>query len=215
MWNGTGWELADTMHHRMNFAEDVIDLSDHVPAQEGLYVRLRAASHFVLEQVGLDTSPPADLSVQEAGLRSAIHSSGEDVSALLSDRDASYAELVPGQEILLEFEIPAIQDPDMKRSFVLVSQGHYQHKRQAYVGEDLQIMGQNVQISATLAEETAVYYWDVTITSITWQMDDGTVLQGLSVTHTYKEAGEYSLVIEVQYEDGRIATKERRIIVGG
>ncbi|MFQ5918721.1 MAG: PKD domain-containing protein, partial [Thermoplasmata archaeon] len=217
VWNGTDWELADTMHHRMNFAEDVIDLSRFVPTQDDLRVRLLAASHFALEQVGLDTSPPKTASVQSAALLNAVHSSGTDVTGLVSHPDASYAELVPGEEILLAFDIPTTvdDDDDGARSFIFVSRGHYVHKYQPLQGTEVHADGLAVLFESIISEAPLGQFWEIEIVRLVWKLGDGTFQTGRMVSHVYAQAGEYTIAIRIEYSDGTAKFYERVILVFG
>lgn len=211
VWNGTDWELADTMHHRMNFAEDVIDLSRFVPTQDDLRVRLLAASHFALEQVGLDTSPPKTVSVLNAVLLNAAHSSGTDVTGLLSHPDASYGELVPGEEILLTFEIPTTGDE--ARSYIFVSRGHYVHKYQPLQGTEVNADNLSVFFESVIPEAPLGQFWEVEIVRLGWDMGDGTLATGRTVSHLYAQAGEYRIGVRIEYSDGTAKFYERVILV--
>ena len=211
VWNGTDWELADTMHHRMNFAEDVIDLSRFVPTQDDLRVRLLAASRFALEQVGLDTSPPKAVSVLSAALLNAVHSSGTDVTGLLSDPDASYAELVPGEEILLTFEIPTTGDE--ARSYIFVSRGHYVHKYQPLQGTEVNADNLSVFFESVIPEAPLGQFWELEIVRLEWDMGDGTLATGRTVSHVYAQAGEYRIAVRIEYSDGMAKFYERVILV--
>lgn len=213
VWNGTDWELADTMHHRLNFAEDVVDLSRFVPTQEDLRVRLVGASHFVLEQVGLDTSRPMAVMVQEAGLLSAVHSSGEDVTGLLGDLDASYAELVPDQEILLTFD--SLPMGDEARSFIFVSNGHYVHKRQPLQGTEIFIDGLSVSFGAVIPQAPLGEFWDIEIADLLWDFGDGATATGWTASHLYSSGGEHTVNVRITYTDGVVKEYKRTILLGG
>jgi len=74
--------------------------------------------------VGLDTTPQANVQVHEAKLLHALSSWQGDVTKLLKADDEKYAELVPGQQILLTFQLPTSQNSE--RTFILYTEGHYQ-----------------------------------------------------------------------------------------
>ncbi len=214
VWSGTAWELADTMHHRINFAEDIIDLSRYVPTTGVLRVRLLGASHFALEQVGLDTSPPRSFTVREVPLRSALHSSAQAVTGSLVARDGSYAELIPGEEILLTFGTWA--PGDRARSYILVSYGHYVHKYQPLQGTNVGINGLEVSFEAVIPIAPPGQYWNVEIAELTWDFGDGgATLTGLTATHAYPAPGAYVITIRVTYADGHVKWHERVIILSG
>lgn len=212
IWNGTDWQLADTMHHRMNFAEDIIDVSGFTPSNE-LRVRLTGASHFALEQVGLDTSKPEAISVQEAVLLEALHSSGQDVTDALSSVDASYAELRPGEEILLSFDAPP--QPSESRSIIFFSSGHYVHKYQTFQGTDVSIAGKNVTFEAVIPEAPLGQYWDLEIVEVLWYFGDNETMTAWTAAHTYGELGEYRITVRIMYADGNVRWYERTILLIG
>ncbi len=214
VWNGTAWETAATMHHRMHFAEDVIDLSRYVPTKSDFKVRLLGASHFTLDKVGLDASPPKKFLVQVATLTEATHSSGAVVTAALATRDAAYAEVVPGQEILLTFTIPPV--PHKARSFIFVSSGHYIHKYQPLQGTNVAIEGLNVSFQAVVPQAILGQYWTVEISELAWDFGDGTTTTtGWTAAHAYAAPGEYVVTIRISYSDGTIKSDQRRIILSG
>ncbi len=210
VWNGTDWETADTMHHRARFAEDIIDLSNYVPAAE-LRVRLVGASRFSLDQVGIHTGPPKNVLRQTATLLGANHSSGEDASGLLAQVDGRYSELVPGEEILLTFDIPT--EGDEARSFVFVSKGHYVHRYQPLQGTDVFIEGLNAFFETVIPQAPLGEFWDVEIADLLWDLGDGTSLAGLSASYTYAQAGQYVVRIRITYTDGMVKWYQRTILV--
>lgn len=211
VWDGSTWQPADTMHHRLNFAEDVIDISPFVP-NRGLRVRLVGASHFALEAVGLDASRQSAVTIQQAPLVSAVHNSGRDVAGLLANRDGTYASLVPVEEILMTFAIP--EERGEVRSFVLVSYGHYVHKYQPYQGEDILIQGRNASFESVIPSAPLGQYWDFEIAELSWNFGDGTAATtGWTATHVYARAGEYVVTIRATYTDGHVRFYERRITV--
>lgn len=214
VWNGTDWELADTMHHRLNFAADVIDMSNYTPSSH-LRIRLVGASRFALEQVALDTSPPKPVVVQEAGLLGAVHSSEEDVTAGLSWRDAWYAEMQPGESIHLSFSVPAPSNPDLARSFVLVGYGHYVHRYQPLQGTEVVIDGLSIAMEAIVPTAPVGKYWETEIAGLDWNLGDGTAASGTEITHTYTAPGSYRVAIQVHYTDGGVKSYERVILLGG
>ncbi len=64
--------------------------------------------------------------VQELSMASAAHSKHNSVLTDLSNAGGSYATLVSGESIELHFAAPPLA-PDMKRDFILFSQGRYEH----------------------------------------------------------------------------------------
>ncbi len=83
-------------------------------------------------------------STQDLGLVSAVHSRQGSVTSALANADGSYATLVPGESIRLQFSAPPL-DPTLTRSFILVSRGHYEHLADASAIEKPKtfLLGQN------------------------------------------------------------------------
>lgn len=211
VWDGSTWQPADTMHHRLNFAEDVIDISRFVP-NRGLRVRLVGASHFALEAVGLDASRQSGVTIQQAPLQSAVHNARGDVARLLANRDGTYATLIPVEEILMSFSIP--EQRGEVRSFVLVSYGHYVHKYQPYQGEDVSIHERNASFESVIPSAPLGQYWDIEIAELTWDFGDGSApATGRIAAHVYAGAGEYVVTVRATYTDGHVRLYERRILV--
>lgn len=214
VWNGTGWQWVDSLHHRLNFAHEVVDLTPVLPSDD-LRVRLVGISEFTLEQAGLDTSPQKPFVVHEAPLLSAAHSSGSDVTELLTESDDAYGELVPGEDILLEFGTPNVTDPDLARSFVLVSEGHYIHKYQPFQGTDVTIDGLTATLEAIVPDAPLGIHWEIEIESLTWNLGDETTATGERVIHAYSEPGDYLVTIQIAYADGHLTQYQRRILLSG
>lgn len=211
-WNGTAWQWIDSLHHRRNFAYDVVDLSPVLPNTD-LKVRLVGISQFSLEQVGIDTSPQKPFTVVEAPLLGALHSSGQDMTRQLSSREASYAEMEPGEHILVNFSMPARSGQDVDRSFVLVSYGHYTHTYQPFQGTDVTIDGLSTNFKAIIPEAPLGQYWNVKIETLEWEMGDGATYAGPVVSHTYATSGEYLVTVKITYGDGHVKWYERRVLL--
>lgn len=64
-----------------------------------------------LDFVGLDTTEQDDYEVRVGNLLSATHSVQGNVKALLMQSDGTYAELLPGEQIQLEFTLPNNSKP--------------------------------------------------------------------------------------------------------
>ncbi len=206
------WQYVDTIHDRVRFAWEVVDLSDYLPSDD-LVVRLSTTKHHRIDFVGLDASRQRGVHVEEAPLLRAVHSESGEVLDQLTSTDGQYVNITPGQQVTLTFGIPIGLDEN--RSFVFVSVGYYTHKYQPYIGEDLAIENLTLRAAALLAEETEVFTWDVDVAFLVWHMGDGTLLDGWFISHTYMEPGEYKIRIEMHYDDGRMVSVERRIVVAG
>ncbi|MGD0027710.1 MAG: hypothetical protein ABSC91_02085 [Candidatus Bathyarchaeia archaeon] len=123
--NATGqWNTVASFDTRSNWATDIINMTGLLPDAEGnLRVRLLFVSTDEIDYVGLDTTPQANIQVHEATLLSAFSSSQGDVTRLLKADDEKYAELVPGQQILLTFMLPT--ERNSQRTLILYAEGHY------------------------------------------------------------------------------------------
>lgn len=206
------WAYVDTVHPRIRFAWEVVDMSAYLPSDD-LVLRLHTTRFHKLDFVGLDTSPQHPVRVQEARMMSAVHSGAGDALSLLTGRDGRYADIKPGQYVTVEFDVPAPLGD--RRSFVFVSHGYYTHRYQPYGGEDVTITGLNLQARAFLPQGTSVFTWEVNLTGLTWDFGDGAYATGLSVSRMYAQPGEYVLTVQLAYADGTIRLYERRILVVG
>lgn len=125
------WQTVATIYVRRNWTTDIVDMSRFLPDAGGnLKVRLLFTSNDKVDFAGLDTSPQAQVQVQQAQLVSAIHTAeapplsfSADVTAQLLCNDQTYAELLPGQEIDLTFTLPT--QTMETRSYIIMSEGHY------------------------------------------------------------------------------------------
>jgi len=118
------WNTIATFHTRTYWATDVMNMTGYLPDPEGnLRVRLCFVSNDKIDYVGLDTTPQASVKTYEANLTSAIHSTQGNVKPLLMENDQTYAELTPGQQIQLAFQLP--NNRNEERTFILYTEGHY------------------------------------------------------------------------------------------
>ncbi len=97
-----------------------------------------------IDYLNLATQVPDNYSTQNLQLVSAVHSTQGSVTSALANADGSYATLVPGESIRLQFSAPPL-DPALTRSFILVSRGHYEHLADASAIEKPKtfLLGQN------------------------------------------------------------------------
>jgi hypothetical protein len=131
------WNDVGVVIPRIHWATDIINMSGHLPDARGnMKVRLYFTADHKVDFVGLDTSPQATVIVQTGQLVSAIHSTGGDVTGKLLAIDQTYAEMIPGQQIRLEFSLPAQM---MKaRDYIFIATGHYYTIKNASSSLDLQ-----------------------------------------------------------------------------
>jgi hypothetical protein len=124
--NSTGeWNTIASFHTRSNWTTDIINMTGYMPDPQGNFkVRLCFVSNDKIDYVGLDTTPQASIQVHTANLLNALSSSQGIVTRLLNADDGKYAELLPGQQILLTFQLPNSQND--QRTFLLHIDGYYQ-----------------------------------------------------------------------------------------
>ncbi|MFQ5999794.1 MAG: hypothetical protein ACE5J6_03350, partial [Candidatus Bathyarchaeia archaeon] len=102
-----GWVEVAALRTRVTWSTQIVDLSGYLPDINGeLKVRLYLTGIHKLDYVGLDTSKQDDFDLYYANLVSAVHSEQGSVKTELSESDGVYAELVPVQQIKLEFTLP-------------------------------------------------------------------------------------------------------------
>jgi hypothetical protein len=77
-----------------------------------------------IDQVYLDYSSDADITVQEFSPTSAITEDGREVSALLSQDDRQYYAMMLGESAKVSFDIPPVA-PGINRTYVLKTKGYY------------------------------------------------------------------------------------------
>jgi hypothetical protein len=118
------WHTVAVFHTRINWVTDIINMTGYLPDVQGnLKVRLCFVSKDEIDYVGLDTTPQAHIQVHEATLLSAISSLQGNVVQLLQATDGKYAELLPGQQILLTYLLPT--NEYSQRTFILFANGYY------------------------------------------------------------------------------------------
>ncbi len=122
------WTTVAEVHPRVNWATQIVDLSDYLPdAEEELKVRLYFTANHKIDYVGLDLSKQADTKVRYATLVSSTHSKEGSMKLQLLRSDGVYAELLPGEQIRLAFTLP--KNPKNTRIFIIYVKGRY-HRSQ-------------------------------------------------------------------------------------
>jgi len=117
------WVDVVSIIPRTYWATDIIDLSDYLPSDGELVVRLYFTDNHRVDFVGLDTTPQAEIEVEDANLLLAYHSDEGFVTSELRIDDDIYAELVPSQQITLLF---SAAKPDAEaRTFIFYVKGYY------------------------------------------------------------------------------------------
>ena len=119
-----GWVDIEVSRTRENWSTQIVDLADHLPDANGeLKVRLYSTALHWIDYVGLDTTKQDEFQVHQANLVSAVHSEEGSVKTELSESDGVYAELVPSQQIELEFTLP--ENSKETRTYIIYVKGHY------------------------------------------------------------------------------------------
>ena len=137
------WNDIASFVPRHHWATEIIDMSEHLPDANGeLKVRLYFTANHKLDFVGLDTSPQAQVKVQECKLLSARHTAGLEVTGTngmrsdttcksdILDSDDSYAELTPGHRIEMNLSKPT--KTGRVRDFIFVIEGYYKKAGSPY-----------------------------------------------------------------------------------
>jgi|GEM_PF-2414918 len=117
------WVDVVSIIPRTYWATDIIDLSDYLLSDGELVVRFYFTFNHRVGFVGLDTTPQAEIDVEDANLLLAYHSEEGFVTAELRNDDDVYAELVPDQQITLLFS--AAKPDGEARTFIFYVKGYY------------------------------------------------------------------------------------------
>lgn len=117
------WQTVTTVTPRSYWAVEGVDLSRYVVRNRDFKVRLLWTSPHRLDFAGLDTTRQANYQVTYATLVSATHSTQGNVTSLLAANDNTYAKLIPGQQIQIDFALPDNQR--QARTYILYTEGHY------------------------------------------------------------------------------------------
>jgi hypothetical protein len=122
--DGNGaWQTVETLVPRAYWSVEAVNLSPYVVQGQNLWVRLYWKYPHRLDFVGLDTTPQDNYEIRYGNLVSATHSTQGDVKPLLLYSDNLHTELVPGQQIQLEFTLPNNSRP--AGTYVFYTKGHY------------------------------------------------------------------------------------------
>jgi hypothetical protein len=126
--NATGcWNTVATFFTRTYWATDIINMTAYLPDPEGnLKVRLCFIANDKIDYIGIDTSPQASVQIRQATLVAAVHSTQGNVKNRLISNDQVYAEIMPGQQIYLEFLLP--KNLNQESTFVFYSEGRYSRR---------------------------------------------------------------------------------------
>ncbi len=117
------WQTVEVLVPRAYWSIEAVNLTPHITQGQDLLVRLYWTQPHRLDYVGLDTTKQDDYELHTANLVSATHSTQGDVKPLLLNSDNTYAELVPNQQIQLEFTLP--NNSKQARTHILYTKGRY------------------------------------------------------------------------------------------
>jgi hypothetical protein len=123
--NSTGdWQTVATIHTRIYWAVDIVDLSSCLPDANGeLKVRVSFTGEDKIDYIGLDTTKQGKIEISYANLATANHTRLGDVKELLRTSDDTRVELLPGEQFTLQFTLP--QATEERREFIIILEGHY------------------------------------------------------------------------------------------
>lgn len=122
--NGSGtWQTVETLVPRAFWSIEAVNLSPYLITGQDLLIRLFWGSPHKLDYVGLDTTKQADYQVHTANLVSATHSTQSNVKSQLLESDNLYTELIPDEQIQLEFTLP--NNTKQARTYIFYTNGHY------------------------------------------------------------------------------------------
>ncbi len=130
--DGSDWTNVTVLHPRNHPSDMVIPLGDVLQqfVQGGigeLEVKIFSTQNHSVDFVGLDNSVPTPVKVQKAPMVSAMLNGAEDVTDILLEGNDEFVTIVPGEHIILTFEIPE-QNPApvfSVRDYMLYSKGYY------------------------------------------------------------------------------------------
>ncbi|MEM3789018.1 MAG: hypothetical protein QXN95_04030 [Candidatus Bathyarchaeia archaeon] len=123
--NGSGgWQTVEVLNPRDYWAIEAVNLTAYIPEKGDFTVRLLWTAPHRLDYVGLDTTPQDNFKLHYAILASAIHSTEGNILQKIIQSDDKYAELTPGQSILIIFTIPNPK-PGKITDFIFYTEGHY------------------------------------------------------------------------------------------
>lgn len=214
------WRTISELHPRNEWSMEIVDIAQYIPDGNDVVMRLLATGRHIIDYVGIDTSRQAELVAQPAMLIRANHSHYGDVTSEITVDDGIYAQILSGQNqnIILDFEIPSLDDDD-ERDFLFLVDGHYTLTYQPFKGTNKEQDSMTVTLEMVIPSAPVGKYWDVEIIKLYWDLGDGESTRGLEVTqevsHTYAAPGEYRIFIIVEYADGHEEIYERVILTVG
>lgn len=119
-----GWQTINVHHPRDYWSIAAINLTAYIPNDKDFLIRLLWTSPHRLDYVGLDTTPQQNYTIRKGKPLLAIHSTEGNILQKIIQSDDKYAELTPGQSILIIFTIPNPK-PGKITNFIFYTEGHY------------------------------------------------------------------------------------------
>ena len=136
--DGSEWKNVTILHPRNHPSAIVIPLNEtleeFVENKTGdslgeLEVKILGTDDHYIDFVGIDDSVPAEpTKVQEAALTSALLNGETDVTEILREGNEELVSIIPGEHIILTFEIPKQSPAPVfnERNFMLFTRGYYE-----------------------------------------------------------------------------------------
>jgi hypothetical protein len=123
--NATGsWVTVASFIPRMYWSTDILNLSSYLPNINGnVQLRLYFTAHHKIDYAGLDTTSQDEFETHYGNLVMAHHNRLGNVKRLLKKSDNQYVELLPSEQVLVQFTLP--QNHKEKRDFIITLEGHY------------------------------------------------------------------------------------------
>jgi len=118
------WVNLTRIIPRIHWATEIVDLSSYLSeVTSEINVRLYFTAHHNIDYVGLDTTKQGEFQLRYANLATANHTRLGDVKERFMNTDDLYVELLPGDQVKLEFALT--QSTEEKRDFIIILEGHY------------------------------------------------------------------------------------------
>jgi len=117
------WVDVVSIIPRTYWATEIVDLSSYLPTTGESKVRLYFTDNHKVDYIDLDITPQAQIDVQDAQLLLAYHSDGGIMTTRLLNDDDFYAELTPGQQMVLLFS--TTKQSEKQRTFIIYVKGYY------------------------------------------------------------------------------------------
>jgi len=118
------WVDVASFIPRVYWSTDIVDLSQYLSDINGdVKARLYFTANHKIDYVGLDTTKQGEFEQRYANLAKANHTRLGNVEKLVRDSDNLYVELLPGEQVILQFALP--QNTKQERDYIIITEGHY------------------------------------------------------------------------------------------